>query len=71
MDNYYEKNIYLIVGGNVLWRAPVNDSTNRGFVDAHAEGDSGNDDRYFSVHEIFLDRTALAILQTGMVGFAR
>ena len=60
----------LIIGSDVLRRAPVDDATDRGFVDAHAEGHGGDDHRYLPVHEVLLNRAPLAVLQARVVGFA-
>ena len=47
------------------------DASNGGLVDAHAEGDCGDDDRDLPVHKFLLDFATIAVLQSGVIGLAR
>ena len=46
----------------------VDDKTHIGFVDAHAEGDGGDDDRRLIVGEVALVRQPRRVIQPGVIG---
>jgi len=58
----------LVVGLDRGGQSDVEDGADVGLVDAHAEGDSGDDDVQFSSLEVALDTLADAGLEAGVVG---
>ena len=58
----------LVVGFDAAGKRGVDDGADVGFVDAHAEGDGGDDDLELAGEEVALDAFAHAGFETGVIG---